>query len=516
MSKICPICKQVHDDDEVFCGYGCGVRLKPMDEEVNPALNLGDANAISGGVSINQSKNISTQETHYHSTTVERVKSESELKLEATNQLRAKAEEIMAERGRIDFVAMSQLRPLSKQLGIDEETFKSIIKDVRSNRNGVASGLRAADARYLQQAQQAVKTNDMDGLSNLTHRLEAMAAISQDENVQYLYYLSYALQYPIKSMEVYERQTDENYWRTFWAIVSYIRTGRHAEADNVLPRFDPLRYEKSEEDRNLLEAYFNIMKEDKDGAQEFLDEILGEPTEQVKPLLRAVESTLYEEEPENLEVRFYMERVMSKSDVVVKSQKKTETPPAKELESKQLTEEEAEAKRIAEEKKKQAEADAKRIAEENTKQASAVTKFDPQSMLPYIDEFGYLRKLDAPELAELKSVLLTAPKNNYQAQFLLGQLYLQEKESASNLKVAYDAIKKASEHGIYVAGAFMAFFYLYGKVVSQDLDEAERRIKIDDDFKKNPIFVQMMIDLYTQKGNAMLADVWKSKLKKLK
>ena len=175
---------------------------------------------------------------------------------------------------------------------------------------------------------------------------------------------------------------------------------------------------------------------------------------------------------------------------------------------------EAEAKRIDEEKKHQEEAE--RIAEESRKQASAVTKFDPQSMLPYIDEFGYLRKLDASELAELKSVLLTAPKNNYQSQFLLGQLYIQENTSASNLRLAYDAIKTSSEHGIYEAGAFMAYFYLYGKVIPQDLDEAERRIKLDDDFKKNPIFVQMMIDLYTQKGNAMLADVWKSKLKKFK
>ena len=329
MSKICPNCQEVFDDSHAFCS-NCGSRL--IDNvDVNPALNLGDANAISGGVSINQSKNITSHDTHYHTTTVqERVKSESELKLDATNQLRAKAEEIMSERGRIDSVAMNQLRPLSKQLGIDDETFKSIIKDVRSSRNGTISGLSAANARYLQQAQQAVKTNDMDALSNLTPRLEAMAAISQDDNVQFMYYLTLSILYPIKSMEVYERQMDENYWRTFWAIISYIRTGKHAEATKVLALFDPFRFEKSEEDQNLLEAYFNIMKEDKDGAQEFLDEILGEPTEQVKPLLRAVESTLYEEEPESLEVRFYMERVMSKSDVVVKSQKKTEAPAAKE------------------------------------------------------------------------------------------------------------------------------------------------------------------------------------------
>lgn len=326
MSKICPNCQTEFDDSHGFCS-NCGSRLVDNYGSVDPVLNLGDANAISGGVNINQSKNITSHDTHYHSTTVhERSKSESELKLDATNQLREKAEEIMAERGRIDSVAMSQLRPLATHLGIDDESFKTIIKDVRSNRNGSASGLSAANARYLQQAQQAVQTNDMDGLSNLTPRLEAMAAISQDDNVQYLYYLTLSLLYPIKSMEVYERQTDENYWRSFWAIISYIRTGKHAEATKVLALFDPMRFEKSEDDQNLLEAYFNIMKEDKDGAQEFLDEILGEPTEQVKPLLRAVESVLYEEEAESLEVRFYMERVMTKADVVVKSSKNIESP----------------------------------------------------------------------------------------------------------------------------------------------------------------------------------------------
>ena len=44
------------------------------------------------------------------------------------NQLRCKAGEIIAERGRIDSVAMSQLRPFAAQLGIEDETFKSIIK----------------------------------------------------------------------------------------------------------------------------------------------------------------------------------------------------------------------------------------------------------------------------------------------------------------------------------------------------------------------------------------------------
>lgn len=62
----------------------------------------------------------------------------------------------------------------------------------------------------------------------------------------------------------------------------------------------------------------------------------------------------------------------------------------------------------------------------------------------------------------------------------------------------------------------MAYFYLYGKVVTPDLDEAERRIRIDEDFKRNPLYIQMLIDLYNIKGNTMLADIWVSKLNKLK
>lgn len=438
MSKICPNCQEVFDDSHGFCS-NCGSRL--IDNiDVNPALNLGDANAISGGVSINQSKNITSHDTHYHSTTIqERSKSDSELKLDATNQLRAKAEEIMAERGRIDSVAMGQLRPLALQLGVDDETFKSIIKDVRSNRNGSASGLSAANARYLQQAQQAVQTNDMDGLSNLTPRLEAMAAISQDDNVQYLYYLSLSILYPIKSMEVYERQTDENYWRSFWAIISYIRTGKHAEATKVLALFDPLRYEKSEEDQNLLEAYFNIMKEDKDGAQEFLDEILGEPTEQVKPLLRAVESTLYEEEPESLEVRFYMERVMSKSDVVVKSQKKVDVP------------------KPVEEPAKNEEKPVTKQAPIQTVEATTEVKKDNKEA-----EELYAKACAASGAKRVMLLQKAADAGSLEAMYDLGDCYYDGEGVEKNLPLAIKWMTNAADGGYVKAQAALGATYFQG------------------------------------------------------
>ena len=448
MSKICPNCQEVFDDSHGFCS-NCGSRLVD-NVDMNPALNLGDANAISGGVNINQSKNITSHDTHYHTTTVqERSKSDSELKLDATNQLRAKAEEVMAERGRIDSVAMGQLRPLALQLGIDDETFKSIIKDARSNRNGSANGLSAANARYLQQAQQAVQTNDMDGLSNLTPRLEAMAAISLDDNVQYLYYLSLSILYPIKSMEVYERQTDENYWRSFWAIISYIRTGRHAEATKVLALFDPLRYEKSEDDQNLLEAYFNIMKENKDGAQEFLDEILGEPTEQVKPLLRAVESTLYEEEAESLEVRFYMERVMSKSDVVVKSQKKVDAP-----------------KSVEEPAKMEAKPDTKQGPKPEAKQElKPAVEAKPVVLESKSNKEAEELYTKACAVSGAKRVMLlqkAADAGSLEAMYDLGDAYYDGEGVEKNLPLAIKWITKAADSGYIKAQALLGAAYLNG------------------------------------------------------
>lgn len=472
MSKICPNCQKIFDDNHGFCS-NCGSRLID-NKEINPTLNLGDANAISGGVNINQSKNITSHDTHYHSTTVhERTKSESELKLDATNQLRAKAEEIMSERGRIDSIAMSQLRPLATQLGIDDETFKTIIKDVRSNRNGSASGLSAANARYLLQAQEAIKTNDMDGLSNLTPRLEAMAAISQDDNVQYLYYLTLSLFYPIKSMEVYERQTDENYWRSFWAIISYIRTGKHDEATKVLALFDPLRYEKSEDDQNLLEAYFNIMKEDKDGAQEFLDEILGEPTTQVKPLLRAVESTLYEEDADNLEVRFYIERVMTKSDVVVKSQKKTEIPAAKEeaaktapkLEKKSDPKSNAESAPTSEVKKETEELYAKACVASGAKRVMLLQKAADagslEAMYDLADCYGDGEGVDENIPMAIKWLTKAADAGYTKAQTVLGVAYFQGTEGLDqNYANSEKYLLKAANKDNTDAQAFLALLYI--------------------------------------------------------
>lgn len=317
MSKICsnPNCsasEKEYDDTVSYCLL-CGSTLI---QKKATALNLGDGNAISGGVNINQSKNITSNNMHYHSTTVhERVKSDSELKLEAANQVRAKANEIMAQYGHIDSSAIAHLRSMGIERGIDNETFRSIIKEVRANHDTSALGLSLANERYRLLAEQAVQSNDIESLSRFALRLEAMAEITQDESVLYLHYLCLSIFNPSKCIELYENQIDENYWRSFWTIISYIRNGRFREAERILTYFDPTRYNKSDEDRNMLEALLLLIQGDKEGAKDFLDLLIDEVSPYSKPILCAIESVLYQKESGEAHVQFYIDHVIVKPNI---------------------------------------------------------------------------------------------------------------------------------------------------------------------------------------------------------
>ena len=574
--KICPKCNKEWPDEFMACPLD-GTTLIPKPQQ--PAgfnLNLGDANAISGGVNMsdnhsvsNNTVNTTTSNVDSHNvitnniTQVEREKTPEELKHEKELAFREECLKVYSN-GIMTSEGKRKLDDLRYRLGLDENSANKILSEVAKRSERKSSSLSPVHQITYNNIKTAIIANRLDLVDRLMAQLKAMVQRYSAEEIQFTYYMLQAVLHPKECTEEYESHYEDKYWQTFWSSIAYRRLGNIEKSELLVADVGDKWTDTIPQENVFVLASVNaLIDKDIDTAKSLFDNISGEHSPYLSNLTTCLYTLMYGDMLSSEELKqmkkdgvFYasnlfaeinsynleQKRLKEETERLAEEKKKQEEAEAKRLAEEKKRQEEVEAKRIAEEKKRKEEAErlaeekknqeeaearrlaeemkrqeeAKRIAEENTKQASAVTKFDPQSMLPYIDEFGYLRKLDASELAELKSVLLTAPKNNYQAKFLLGQLYLQEKESASNLKVAYDAIKKASEHGIYVAGAFMAFFYLYGKVVSQDLDEAERRIKIDDDFKKNPIFVQMMIDLYTQKGNAMLADVWKSKLKKLK
>lgn len=575
MPKICPKCNKEWPDEYMACPIDLTPLVSKPQQTAGFNLNLGDANAISGGVNMsdnhsvsNNTVNTTTSNVDSHNvitnniTQVEREKTPEELKHEKELAFREECLKVYSN-GIMTSEGKRKLDDLRYRLGLDENSANKILSDVAKRSERKSSSLSPVHQITYNNIKTAIIANRLDMVNRLMPQMKVMAQRYSSEEVQFTYYMLQAVLHPKECVEEFERDYVDKYWQTFWSSIAYRRLGNMEKSELLFADVGDKWTDTIPQENTFILATVNALIDKAiDYAKSLFDNISGEQSPYLTNLTTCLYTLLYGDtlSSENLKEMqkdgmFYannlfaeinafnseQKRLQAEADAKRIAEEKKRKAEAEQLAEEKKKQEEAEAKRIAEEKKREEEAErlaeekkkqeeaeakrlaeekkrqeAKRIAEESTKQISAVTKFDPQSMLAYIDEFGYLRKIDASELAELKSVLLTAPKNNYQAQFLLGQLYIQENTSASNLSLAYNAIKTASENGVYEAGAFMAYFYLYGKVVTQDLDEAERRIKIDDDFKKNPIFVQMMIDLYVQKGNAMLADVWKSKLKKLK
>ena len=590
MSKICPKCNNEWPDEFMVCPKDGTTLIAKPQQPAGFSLNLGDANAISGGVNMsdnhsvsNNTVNTTTSNVDSHNvvtnniTQIEREKNPEELKHEKELAFREECLKVYSN-GIMTSEGKRKLDDLRYRLGLDEYTANKILSEVAKRSERKSSSLSPVHQITYNNIKTAIIANRLDLVGRLMAQLKAMVQRYSAEEIQFTYYMLQAVLYPKECTEEYESHYEDKYWQTFWSSIAYRRLGNIEKSELLVADVGDKWTDTIPQENVFVLATVNaLIDKDMATAKSLFDNISGEHSPYLSNLTTCLYTLIYGDMLSSEELKqmqkesvFYIKNLFTeiieyhsekkRLEAEAEAKRVAEEKKQAEAEAKRLAEEkkrQKEAERLAEEKKQQEEAEAKRLAEEknrqieaeqlavkkkqqaeaeckrvakekkqkegseciageSSKQVSDVMKFGPQLMQPYIDKFGYLRKLNATKIAELKSVLLAAPKGNYHAQFLLGQLYIQENTSAINLRLAYDAIKTASEHGVYEAGAFMAYFYLYGKVIPQDLDEAERRIKIDDDFKKNPIFVQMMVDLYVKQGNAMLADVWKSKLKKLK
>ena len=545
--KICPKCNKEWPDEFKACPLdGTPLVSKPQ-QPAGFSLNLGDANAISGGVnmsdnhSINNTSNVDSHNIITNNITqVEREKSPEEIKHERELAFREACLEVYSN-GIMTSEQKRKLEDLQYRLGLDESSASKILSEVAKRSERKSSSLSPVHQITFNNIKTAINSNRLDLVNRLLAQMKAMVQRYSVEEIQFTYYMLQAVLHPKECIEEYENHREDKYWQSFWSSIAYRRVGNIEKSELLVADVGDKWIDTIPQENVFILATVNaLIDNDSVSAKSLYDNISGEHSPYLSNLTTCLYTILYHDvvSPEELkqwqkDIAFYSNNLFA--DIIARNleaQRQENEAEAKriaeekriheEAEAKRLAEEkhkqeEAELQRLAEEKRKQEEAEAKRLSEETQQQTSVLsTPFDTKSIASYTNKFGYLRNLNDTEIPELKSILAAAPKTNYEAQFCLGQLYLQENETAVNQKLAYDAIKSASEHGVYEAGAYMAYFYLYGKVVSQDLDEAERRIKIDDDYKKNPVFIQMLADLYTQKGNTMLADVWKSKLSKFK
>ena len=550
MPKICqnPQCSCYNQGSFPDVLNECPVCKTPFTTPHNGgfSLNLGDANAISGGVnmsdnhSINTTSNVDSHNVITNNITqVEREKSPEEIKHERELAFREACLEVYSN-GIMTSEQKRKLEDLQYRLGLDESSASKILSEVAKRSERKSSSLSPVHQITFNNIKTAINSNRLDLVNRLLAQMKAMVQRYSVEEIQFTYYMLQAVLHPKDCVEEYESHREDKYWQSFWSSIAYRRIGNIEKSELLVADVGDKWIDTIPQENVFILATVNaLIDNDSVSAKSLYDNISGEHSPYLSNLTTCLYTILYHDvvSPEELkqwqkDIAFYSnnlfadiiarnieaKRLENKAEAkrIAEEKRMQEEAEAKRLAEEKRVQEEAEAKRFAEKKHKQEEYEAKRHTEENQQKSVSPNAFDIKSIVPYTNKFGYLRNLNDTEIPELKSILATAPKTNYEAQFCLGQLYLQENETAVNQKLAYDAIKSASEHGVYEAGAYRAYFYLYGKVVSQDFDEAERRIKIDDDYKKNPVFIQMLVDLYTQKGNTMLADVWKSKLSKFK
>lgn len=547
MPKICPKCNKEWQDDFMACPHDGTPLISKPQQPSGFSLNLGDANAISGGVnmsdnhSINTTSNVDSHNVITNNITqVEREKSPEEIKHERELAFREACLEVYSN-GIMTSEQKRKLEDLQYRLGLDESSASKILSEVAKRSERKSTSLSPVHQITFNNIKTAINSNRLDLVNRLLAQMKAMVQRYSVEEIQFTYYMLQAVLHPKDCVEEYENHREDKYWQSFWSSIAYRRVGNIEKSELLVADVGDKWIDTIPQENVFILATVNaLIDNDSVSAKSLYDNISGEHSPFLSNLTTCLYTILYHDvvSPEELkqwqkDIAFYSnnlfadiiarnleaKRQENEADAkrIAEEKRIHEEAEAKRLAEEKRMQEEAETKRLAEEKRMQEEAEANRLSEETQQQTSiSSTPFDTKSIASYTNKFGYLRNLNDTEIPKLKSILAAAPKTNYEAQFCLGQLYLQENETAVNQKLAYDAIKSASEHGVYEAGAYMAYFYLYGKVVSQDFDEAERRIKIDVDYKKNPVFIQMLVDLYTQKGNTMLADVWKSKLSKFK
>ncbi len=319
MSKICPNCQEVFDDNHAFCS-SCGSCLVEM-EKPAPTLNLGDANAISGGVNINQSKNITSHDVHYHAVQ-ERNKSEKELLQDRQNQYHDTVAKLL-KGGVITVEARAQLDKLKFNLGLDDSIAANIESTVKNEQKTQAragnDGLSVIGKMALKSAVAAVEENSPQVQSCIV-KLAPVCKTTMNEQVHFYYSMLLAASDPQRCVEAYEKRTIDSYWLSYWASVAYRKLGNEMEAEGILTEMTGLWQERPEINV-VINACLGIwlscsgnLAECQETIVEYLTQTEEVPSEELNDLFHSLLYAVGVEENDSSRYSFYNEHFLMSFD----------------------------------------------------------------------------------------------------------------------------------------------------------------------------------------------------------
>ena len=230
----CPKCKREYDSGSKYCSFcedssGQPIHLvEDLQQASGLSLNLGDNNAIMGGLHMTDSHNVHNEDKSVHNisnvtnvTQVAAQKTELELLQERKAQFLELCRQVYAD-GILtdDEKGMLELKRI--EFNLDEHTAIQLIESACKMRHRKKS-LTAKDALTIKLITQLIKENDIERLRSQMPRLKALSKTYQVEDVNFIYNMLLSALQPEELIEIYGKQPIDEYWQTFWASIAYLK-----------------------------------------------------------------------------------------------------------------------------------------------------------------------------------------------------------------------------------------------------------------------------------------------------
>ena len=394
MSKICPKCNKEWPDEFMTCPLDGTTLVSKPQQPAGFSLNLGDANAISGGVNMsdnhsvsNNTVNTTTSNVDSHNvitnniTQIEREKTPEELKHEKELAFRKECLKVLSN-GIMTSEEKRKLEDLQYNLGLDDQSAKKILAEVTKRSERKSSILSPVHQITFNNIKTAINANRLDLVNRLMAQMKAMVRRYSVEEIQFTYYMLQAVLHPKDCIDEYEKHYEDKYWQTFWSSIAYRRTGDIEKSELLVADVGDKWIDTIPQENVFILASVNaLIDKDFETAKSLFDNISGEHSPYLSNLISCLYALLYgdtfssEEELKQLQKdgTFYT------NNLFAEEKKLKEEAEAKRIAEEKKQQEEAEAKRLAKEKKRQEEAEAKRLADEKKQKQKEEAKAKRQA-----------------------------------------------------------------------------------------------------------------------------------------
>ena len=296
--KICPKCNREFIDDYSICPYDQTPLIAKPKNLSGVSLNLGDANAISGGVSMSDnhsvtSNTVSNVDSHNvitnYITQVERNKSPEELRYERELAFREACKKVFCN-GIITSEEMLNLQDLQYQLGIEKNIAAGIMSEESKRSERKSNNLSPVHQITFNNIKAAILANRIDLVDRLLQQMKAMVQRYSVEEIQYTYFMLLAVLHPKDCIIEYEKHFDNKYWLAFWTSIAYRRIGNIEESEILVADVGNKWSDSFPQDNVWILASVNgILDNDFESAKLLYDNIMGDHS----PLLSILSTCLY-------------------------------------------------------------------------------------------------------------------------------------------------------------------------------------------------------------------------------